>query len=95
VREAREELGVEVELGELLHTETYRRARFLYFRATVTGGVFGTGGWPDHAGLDAAERERQGTFEPVWVRLDELVSLDVGRDVRPRELVRRLVAESS
>jgi 8-oxo-dGTP diphosphatase len=38
VREAREELGVEVELSELLLEEVFQGVRFLYFSARITGG---------------------------------------------------------
>ena len=60
-REAVEELGVEVELGPLVHQESFG----------------GTGSWPDHALLTDRERERSGTHEPVWVPLEELPTLDI------------------
>ena len=81
-REAVEELGVEVELGPLVHQESFGGTIFLYYDAWIVGGSFGTGSWPDHALLTARERERNGTHEPVWVPLEELPTLDV----RPRAL---------
>ena len=92
VREAYEELGVHVRIVELLHEEEFAGARFLYFRAEIVGGEFGSGAWPDHADETELERERGGTHEPVWLPLTELANVQVGLDVRPRELVMRLLA---
>ena len=86
VREAHEELGVDVELGEPRYEEDFDRSRFVYFDARIVGGEFGTGLWPDHAERDAEARERSGTHEPVWVPIDQLDGLDV----RPRALVELL-----
>jgi 8-oxo-dGTP pyrophosphatase MutT (NUDIX family) len=90
VREAHEELGVTVCLGPVVHRESFRGEEFVYVGAEITGGEFGTGAWPDHADPDSLRRS--GTFEPVWVPLAELGGIGVGHDVRPRELVARLVA---
>ncbi len=87
-REAREELGVEVELGEPRYEEDFDGSRFVYFDARIVGGSFGTGLWPDHAERDADARERSGSHEPVWVPLDELDRLDI----RPRALVKILTS---
>ncbi len=76
-REAVEELGVDVEIGELVHEESFGGTRFLYFDAWIVGGRFGTGTWPDHADLTVRERRQSGTHEAVWVDLDELPSLEV------------------
>ena len=83
VREAREELGVDVALGALLHEEVYAGERYLYFEARIVGGEFGTGSFP--AG--------EGVYEPVWLPLAKLRSVQIGRDVRPRALLDRLLAE--
>ena len=76
-REAFEELGVNVELGPLVHEESFGGMRFLYYDAWIVGGSFGTGSWPDHEALTPHERERNGTHEPVWVSLEDLRGLDV------------------
>ena len=95
VREAREELGVEVQIGELVHEEVFQGATFLYFEAEIVGGEYGTGRWPDHAARDEEARERSGTHEAVWLPLDELAEVQVGLDVRPVELVQKLRSRSS
>ena len=92
IREAYEELGVDVELDGLVHTEVFNGTTFHFFRARIVGGEFGTGAWPDHADLDEEERRRGGTHEAVWVPLDELARIPVGMDVRPQRLVDRILA---
>jgi 8-oxo-dGTP diphosphatase len=92
VREAHEELGVDVRLGGIVHEERFRGSRFVFFKAEIVGGEFGTGAWPDHAELDTVERG--GTHDAVWVPLSELRDVDIGHDVRPRGLVDRLAAET-
>ena len=88
IREAWEELGVRVELGEMLFDEEFGDVRFVYFAARVVGGEFGTGAWPDHAARSERARELSGTHTPVWLPLSRLDGLDV----RPRALVERLIA---
>jgi 8-oxo-dGTP pyrophosphatase MutT (NUDIX family) len=58
VREAHEELGVDVEIRRVVHEEVVKRVRFVFFEAQITGGEFGTGLWPDHANLDELERQK-------------------------------------
>jgi 8-oxo-dGTP diphosphatase len=91
VREAWEELGVHVEVDEVLYDEEFGDARFVYFAARIVGGEFGTGAWPDHAGRTERARELSGTHTPLWLSLAELDGLDV----RPRELVALLRARYS
>ena len=92
IREAREELGVDVRLQGVLYEEAYTGVPFVYFAAQIVGGEFGTGAWPDHERRDQLAREKSGTHEPVWLPLEQLADVQVGLDVRPTELVRMLVA---
>ena len=82
IREAYEELGVEVRLLDRIRDERFEGVPLVYFRAEIVGGRFGTGEWPDHADRDAQTRERRGTYEGVWLPLDSLGDVDV----RPRDL---------
>ena len=79
VREAREEMGIEVACGSLVAQVQFagadpdRRDQF-YFLATVTGGEFGSGDGPEYDGTEPAEN---GTYAPVWMPLTELHQWDV------------------
>ena len=88
-REALEELGVDVRVGELLHEEVFEGTPFLYFAAEIHGGEFGTGTGRE---VVTSGETKRGTYEPVWLPLAELADAQIGLDVRPTELVRRLAA---
>jgi len=76
-REAFEELGLRVEIASLL--TTVERNGFQYFYvANRVGGRFGSGNGAEFTSGDC----RRGSYEPVWVGLDELNGLDV----RPQEV---------
>jgi 8-oxo-dGTP pyrophosphatase MutT (NUDIX family) len=79
-REAREELGVEVELGDVLLDLEFHRRRQVYFSADVVAGTVRDGYFTETSFLD-------GTYRPVWVPIASLVTLDA----RPRELVALLL----
>jgi 8-oxo-dGTP pyrophosphatase MutT (NUDIX family) len=79
VREAREELGVQVILGPRLLIEEFRGQTVHYFSAIVVEGEFGTGTGEEIRASGTTER---GTYEPVWMELSELPNYDV----RPRAL---------
>ncbi len=77
VREAREELGVDVTLDALLFVLKLDGGEQFFYRASIVGGEFGTGSGPEFW----PERQlRRGTYSPVWVPLDKMHVLDV----RPR-----------
>jgi 8-oxo-dGTP diphosphatase len=75
-REAWEEVGIEVEVGQVV-AEVLRRDRLqLFFLARVTGGAFGSGSGPEMRG------EGRGEYRPVWIPIDQLSTIEV----RPREV---------
>ena len=85
VREAYEELGVSVELGDLISV-TYRDGREQrYYLASIKGGAFGTGGGTE---MITSGTTSKGTYRPVWVDLTSLTELDV----RPRALAEALAS---
>ena len=85
VREANEELGVSVELGDLIFV-AYRNGREQrYYLATITGGSFGTGRGTE---MMTSGTTAKGTYRPVWVDLTILTELEV----RPRELSEALAS---
>lgn len=79
MREAREELGVEVELGELVLEVEYGGTH-RFFRARIVGGAFGRG-FVDEPKL--LEPEKWGSYLAVWRAVAELAELEV----RPPEIV--------
>ncbi len=88
IREAEEELGLRVDLGELLAVVRFEESQQYYFRAAVTGGSFGTGTGIE---LGSPEESETGSYRPVWVSVDRLDELDV----RPRGLVDLLLGRSA
>jgi 8-oxo-dGTP diphosphatase len=85
VREAHEELGVNVELGHLIFV-AYRDGRERrYYLASIAGGTFGTGRGKE---MMTSGTTAKGTYRPVWVDLSILTELEV----RPRELSEALAS---
>jgi 8-oxo-dGTP diphosphatase len=85
VREAHEELGVSVELGDLISV-AYRGGREQrYYLASIAGGTFGTGRGTE---MMTSGTTAKGTYRPVWVDLTSLTELDV----RPRALSEALAS---
>ena len=82
-REAREELGVDVDLGGLIFV-THREGREQrYYSATISGGTFGTGRGPE---MTTSGKTAKGTYVPVWLPLNALTEVDV----RPKEISDKL-----
>ena len=69
-REAFEELGVEVEIGELITQVPYNGIQY-YYHAKIIGGQFGTG-----QGEEFTDTTK-GSYLPMWVELENLKVLDV------------------
>ncbi|MES2464589.1 MAG: NUDIX domain-containing protein [Armatimonadota bacterium] len=85
IREAREEVGLDVEIGRLVAEVTHAGTLQYYFLATVTGGKFGSGNGPEMAShVDSDE----GSYRPVWWNLARLNQ----DDVRPKELAELLAS---
>ncbi len=87
IREAREELGVEVRLERLVANRHLTLPGSLadgeghFYLATAVGGVFGSGDGPEYIpGL------YPGVYVPRWVAISELSALDV----RPRQIAQAL-----
>lgn len=87
VREAREELGLQVEIIRLIGTVTFGASTQLFFEVRATGGEFGTGDGPEMSSTVEAEL---GSYEPIWLPLDELTTADV----RPAALASMLSSGS-
>src|SRR5262249_31830441 len=71
-REAEEELGLRVEVGELLAEDVFEGESNAFFAARVIGGEFGTGQGTEVA---ATPDSPSGSYKPVWVPIAELPTL--------------------
>lgn len=72
IRETFEELGVRVVIKGSLGIINYNGVQY-FFIAEVIDGVFGTGNGAEFGD----ECRNRGTYEPIWVELEQLSSLDV------------------
>ncbi|MDN4606444.1 NUDIX hydrolase [Sporosarcina highlanderae] len=81
VREAMEELGVQIEIQTLIGTVNNNGTQH-FFLSTIVGGTFGAGKGEEYE----ADRNR-GIYKPMWIPIDKLEMLDV----RPMEIVKRLI----
>ena len=84
VREAYEELGVQIRIIELLDTIYFDGGQY-YFTAEIISGEFATGSGEEYTD----PYRNRGTYQPLWVELDELLCMDV----RPREIVEKITDE--
>ncbi|WP_062237052.1 NUDIX hydrolase [Fictibacillus sp. FJAT-27399] len=82
VREAWEELGIVITAGKCIAQVEFNGPQYFFFSEIVSG-VFGSG-----EGEEFYSSGR-GSYEPIWVPLDELPKLDV----KPKELVRKILAD--
>ncbi len=65
MREAYEELGVQVELGDCFETVRFSEVQQYYFLATIVGGELGTGQAEEFT-------TGEGTYELEWLPVEEL-----------------------
>ena len=72
IRETFEELGVHLASKGSLGIVNYNGVQY-FFIAEIIGGVFGTGNGEEFGN----ECRNRGTYEPMWVDLEQLSSLDV------------------
>lgn len=70
-REAKEELGVDVVVGQKVAEVHFDLSTQIYFLAERVGGEFGTGGGEEFTDSDPDNPE-QGVYIPIWMPLDEL-----------------------
>ena len=80
IREAYEELGVQVELGECFETVYFNGIQQNYFLATIVGGELGTGQGEEFT-------TGEGTYELEWLPVEKLSNFPI----IPGEVVDRLV----
>ncbi len=79
IREIKEELGVDIQLGPLAAIVMFGERHQSYFWGSITGGVFGT---DQGAELSSAIDSPRGSYLPVWLPIAALPDYDL----RPHEL---------
>ena len=89
VREAREELGIEVAIQRKLVEIHFGQSTQVYFLVEKVGGEFGTGTGEEFTDSDPNDPQ-EGIYIPIWMRIDELPKY---AKVFPVDLA-RLVASS-
>ncbi|MET9022792.1 NUDIX domain-containing protein [Actinopolymorpha sp. NPDC004070] len=88
VREAAEELGVEVRITGLVAVVHFHGREQRYFLARSVGGTFGTGDGPE---MDSPADSASGSYRAVWLPTDSLLAADL----RPCPLAERMQQSAS
>ena len=90
VREAKEELGIEVAIKQkVAEILLGQRSRQLYFLVEQTGGEFGTGVGEEYTESDPDDPD-EGVYIPIWMPVEEL---PLHKNIHP-EHVAKLVVKS-
>ncbi|TFE02400.1 NUDIX hydrolase [Jeotgalibacillus salarius] len=85
-REAFEELGVLVKVGQCMSEIEYEGIQY-FFEADITGGIFGAGQGEELTDVN----DTRGTYLPVWIDMTALTTIDV----RPREVTVKITSNSA
>ncbi|MGM0847032.1 MAG: NUDIX hydrolase [Bacillota bacterium] len=81
IREAKEELGVTVELKGCLHNIDFFGSQH-YFLAEIVDGVAGSGL------SEEFQNSGRGTYQPVWISIEEFPQLNI----KPEEIARKVLS---
>ena len=88
IREAMEELGIEVSIKQkVAEIQFGLKSRQVYFLAEQTGGEFGTGAGEEFTDADPGSPE-EGIYIPIWMPIDELL---LHQKIYPAEVARLVV----
>ncbi|PFD41071.1 DNA mismatch repair protein MutT [Bacillus cereus] len=69
-REVYEELGIHIQVNNLIAKVEYKGTEY-YYDAYVTGGVFGSGNGEEF------ELKDRGSYIPVWMPIKELLNINI------------------
>lgn len=90
VREAMEELGIEVAIQQkIAEIQLGLKSRQVYFLVEQVGGEFGTGAGEEYTDADPNDPD-EGIYVPIWMPISEL---SLHQNIYPDE-VKRLVLKS-
>jgi 8-oxo-dGTP pyrophosphatase MutT (NUDIX family) len=87
IREAMEELGVEVALGQEVAVIHFEQSIQHYFLAEIVSGQFGTGTGEEYTDADPGDPS-EGIYIPIWMLIDELLQ---NEKVFPAEVVKLIL----
>ena len=88
VREAVEELGIEVTIKQkIAEIQLGQKSRQIYFLVEQTGGEFGTGSGEEYTDADPDSPE-QGIYIPIWMPIEEL---PLYQNVYPASIAKQVV----
>jgi 8-oxo-dGTP diphosphatase len=88
IREAREELGIEVAIKQkVAEVLLGQKSRQVYFLVEQTGGKFGTGIGEEYTDSDPGNPE-EGIYTPIWMPIDELAAHE---NIYPADLAKLVV----
>jgi 8-oxo-dGTP diphosphatase len=88
VREAMEELGIEVVIRQkVADLQLGSKSRQIYYLVEQVGGEFGTGIGEEYTDSDPNSPE-EGIYIPVWIPVDELI---LHANIYPADLARMVV----
>jgi 8-oxo-dGTP diphosphatase len=88
IREALEELGVEVTIKQkVAEIQFGQKSRQIYFLVEQTGGEFGTGVGEEFTNSDPHSPE-EGVYIPVWMPIDELL---LHQNIHPADVAKLVV----
>jgi 8-oxo-dGTP diphosphatase len=88
VREALEELGIEVTIKQkVAEIQFGPKSRQIYFLAEQTGGEFGTGSGEEFT-VSNHEDPEEGIYIPIWMPIDELL---LHQNIHPADVAKLVV----
>ena len=88
IREAMEELGIEVAIKQkIADIQLGQKSRQLYFLVEQTGGEFGTGTGEEYTDSDPDNPE-EGIYIPIWMPIEQLPLYD---NIYPASVARLVV----
>ena len=88
IREAMEELGIEVAIKQkVAEVQIGRKSRQVYFLVEQIGGEFGTGDGEEYTDSDPNDFE-EGIYTPIWMPIDEL---SLHENIYPADMARLVV----
>ncbi len=88
IREAMEELGVEVVIQQkVAEVKVALKSRHIYFLVEQTGGEFGTGIGEEYTDSDSYSPD-EGIYIPIWMPVEELAHY---QNIYPTDIVKLVV----